>query len=215
MKLVKWLMPLVALLLLISCLGPSNKDTSSSGSGSEIVGNVDSSRARIAMGREAVEGADIYLLRYDHESNGFDARRTTSNDDGFFRIDSTVTENGVGLWILEAKKDSTSLAAIVDVTGDGEQIDMGSIVIKKSASLNVTINTDLGADIEYVVYLLGTRIRVDGDKDKLNFSMEGIPTGIKHRVRLKVNKPVSLPPITKEVTLPAGGSANIVFEAMN
>ncbi len=93
MRLLKYIMSILMLIVMVSCFGGS--DTSSNGSGSEIVGNVDSSGTRITLGdsRIAVEGAEIYLFKSDYKSKSVEAAIDSTDKNGNFVIDSTVTED--------------------------------------------------------------------------------------------------------------------------
>lgn len=217
MKLCKLLLLLIMLVMCFGCLGGGEQ--SSSGSGSEIVGDVDSGSARIVFNnnRTAVDNAKIYLFKSDYKADGSEDTVTTSISDGSFRIDSTVTEDNIGLWLLEATTPEYSLLALCNVKGDGEQIDLGTIKITEKASLSVTIKTDIPTDteIDYSLYVLGTRIYADGDGDSLVFKVDDIPTGpygFKHTLMLEVRKPFPTPLILKEDIVLIPGSNKFEFE---
>lgn len=196
MKLCRLLLPLLALLILVSCFGGGDTSENNTGSGSEIVGTVDSGSARVVLGesRLAVEGAEIYLFKSNYKSLGGETAKVTTKSDGSFRIDSSETEDNIGMWYLEATTPEYSLLSYCDVKGDGEEINLKTIKIAEKASLSVTIKTDFPdtTDIDYTLYLEGTRLKADGDGNALVFSLDGIPTGppgFMHTLVLEVRDP--------------------------
>ncbi len=214
MRLLKYFVLLMFVIFMVSCEG--GDETSSNGSGSEIVGDVDSGSTRITFSnsRLAVDGAKIYLFKSDYKSIGDESSIVETDPSGNFVIDSTVTEDNIGKWILEASTPEKSLVAICNVKGDGMPIELHTLEIQKKAKLDITIKTNLPGLIEYTVYILGTRNSFSSTKGELNILMPDIPTGLEHRIMLEVTKPIPLT-FYKDTTLNPGATCSMLFNANN
>ncbi len=180
---------LMLLLLLLNSLWmwgcySSSGDSAEGGSGSEIVGDVayeDGDSTGRAFGPPVVDGK-VFIFKTDYEAN-------TSIDYEDYIPDDRTNTNGdfdlglrdPGKYLIEANDNyGKAAASYVTVSGDGDPITVSTMVVKRTASLNYTINTTLSIDaldFYYTVYILGTRVYSKGDESNLNFTLGNIPYG--------------------------------------
>lgn len=179
----KLLLLLLASLVIWGCFSSSTSD--SGGSGSEIVGDVayeDGDSTGRAVGPPVVNGK-IFIFKTDYKAN-------TSIDYDDYIPETTTDYNGnfgfgpkyPGTYLIEANDNyGKAVTRRVTVTGDGDTVDAHTMIVKRTSSLNYTINTSLsisGLDFSYVVYILGTRIYAKGDENNLvDATLENIPYG--------------------------------------
>ncbi len=193
------LLLLILLLTLVGCFGGGgNEQAKNDGSGSEIVGVVQTSEEPVAT-RSATENqneeinAEIFLFNIDYMASGSERATVYTDKDGNF----TIANAEPGRYFLEAYKETSSKiesrVRSVEVDGSGDQINLGSIPIVKPASVNITIGTSLlnNTSIEYKVYVLGTRNVGSGNEDNLSITLENIPVGEELEFKLVVSKPRS------------------------
>ncbi len=181
-----------ALFCTVACGG--GQQTSNSGSGSEVVGVVQTDEeqsTRIASrGTFPADNAFIFLFKTGYSANGFESPIEFTNSDGSFSIKDVEP----GEWFLEAFDSSStgnkSRISLVRVSGNGKKIDLDTINIVEPASVRCKIKTDLPVNLKYSIYLLGTRIYGHGDQDSLNLTLSNIPVGVQHTVQLKVTDPI-------------------------
>ncbi len=200
---------LILMCALMMFCGCDSEQSSNEGSGSEIVGTVDSGDGSRVV-RKAVDAADIYIFSVDYKANGNERVATYSLDNGSF----SIADVDPGTWIVEASTGKKSLVKSCIVKGDGKKVDLKSMHIEKPASLSVSINTDipLGVPIKYTLYVLGTRVKASGNRDELKFDIPNIPTGIEHNLLLKITEPLlPVSEFRQKITLPAGANVNTSF----
>ncbi len=209
-------------LLLLSC-GGGSQQAKNEGSGSEIVGVTETTSAEstrhASRGTISVDTAMIFLIPFDHEADGsfVENMRTRSNADGSFAIDYAEP----GRYILEAV-DSTatgykSRVTAVSVTGDGERIDVGILDLKVPGSVkcHVTIPSWISklGSVKYELFVLGTRIKSEGDENSITVNLSNIPLGTPLTLKAVMKEPISVS-ATKEIsTIISGNSVDVNIDA--
>ncbi len=208
------LLLLILLLTLVGCFGGGgNQQAKNDGSGSEIVGVVQTSEEPVASrGTVNVPNAEIFLFNIDYMASGSERPEVYTDENGNF----TIPNAEPGRYLLEAYKETSSKiesrVRYVEVDGSGDLKDLKSIPIVKPASVNITIATNFqdGVAIEYKIYVLGTRNVGTGDEDNLNVTLRNIPVGEELELKLVVTKPIKCE-YTKHATVSSGLPQNIDF----
>jgi hypothetical protein len=116
------------------------------------------------------------------------APKVYTDTDGRFRVSGL----SAGSYIVEiTDSKGTGVAREVDVPKDSV-VDIGTLLCRKTAAVVMHIDIGLPGDILYYAGLRGTRIRVRGTQNDIDLVVDDIPTGIKHTVSIKVEKPAAL-----------------------
>lgn len=183
----KWILLILLTLISIGCFSSDNDSASNDGgSGSEIVGDVsyedgDSLERQIVLGDPVIKG-NIFIFKSSYEADtdikpiDYTPKTTTDNYGNF-----SINDVALGTYIIEANdKHGKAVTRKVRVLENEKIYSADSLVVKKTSSLNFTINTSLqldGLNVSYVVYILGTRNYSKGDETKLSFTLNDIPYG--------------------------------------
>lgn len=187
MKKLLLLVLLLAVVSLFSCFS-SGTASNDGGSGSEIVGTVetDTTVARV-LGWPVIDGK-IFIFSSTYEANtsipSVDYEpRTLTDSNGVFRIDSVK----IGTYIIEANNnEGKAVTNYLTITTNDDTYDAGLFTVKKVSSLACSVNTSLpiSEPFTYVVFILGTRIYAKGDNTTLSLVLGDIPYGT-YTVRFK------------------------------
>lgn len=200
---------LFALLTLLGC-GGGGEQAKNDGSGSEIVGVVQTDTdSRMARATNPVPDAALFLFNSSYLAVGGENAETYSEIDGRFSIPNTPSDH----YFLEAFDNSTGVAKSrikkVIVTGEEDVVDVGEMNLELPATVKCRIKLpaelQLLGSVKYSIYVVGTRVHSTGDENNITVDLANIPTGERLTVRAVLHEPVPLS-ASQEVDLSPGMS---------
>ena len=213
--------------VLIGCFSSGPETADSGGSGSEIVGEARYAEDDSASGQPKaryhassyggaglpVVGGSIFVFKENFQAvpSASYIPDATTDANGYFSIGSVSP----GKYILEANDGKgKAVAARFTVSGDGKQVDVGTLVALEEAKLRYTINTGLSAgdEISYRIYMLGTRISAQGDGNNLTMDLGSIPTGISYSVKAELLKPIAVSKTFTNISFSPGAVLERTFD---
>lgn len=113
--------------------------------------------------------------------------RVHTDSTGAFRIADVPR----GTLVLEVNDGSgMGIARKVVVDRDSTVIDVGTVVVKKTAALKLSIDTDIPGELLCYVGVKGTRLVSKVTDKGVDIRLGDIPTGVGHAVQITAVKPV-------------------------
>ena len=198
------LVPLLALvfgLTFAGCFSTGPEEQASGGSGGEIVGTAQhedttqGSPKRLASARSA-SGLPVVLGSVFAYPKSFlpDTSAATiailpkvyTDSTGAFR----VTGVGAGTYVLEVNDGSgKGVAKNVNIPADSTVVDVGTVVVKQTGAIQLSVQFSAPGSPLYYVSLKGTRLVARGTSAGIELTIDDIPSGVEHTVNVRVYSP--------------------------
>lgn len=193
-------LPLAVLFLSTCTVVTSNEDSSTGGTGSEVVGVVeypDSSATAKRLNGERVRfvpliDGGVFINPRDYlaePGHGGEKSKTTTESDGSFRIENVVS----GDHLLYVRDNSgNAVAYAFTARGDEqERINLGTLYAKKTAGVSIQYTGNIPGDVLFYIDVKGTGIQMSCSNRNLTVTLGSIPTGIDHTITVRLKKPVN------------------------
>lgn len=186
----------LAAITFCTALAP-NETSSIGGTGSEVVGVVESpdssGTAKVKIGASPsipVIGGAVFINPRTYLAPTDQAQEksiTTTRNDGSFSIKNVQPGNHL-LYVRDNA--GNAVAALVSVSPDEEVVDLGKLTVRKTAGVSIAYNGTIPGDVLFYLDVRGTGLQLKCTSRDLDVTLDKIPTGIEHVISIRILKPI-------------------------
>lgn len=181
-----------------------SQQTSSGGTGSEIVGTAANDSSVMQKRAFAKASAAPFFIPV-RAGNVFCFQRSFVPDTNWARsaaLPRTLTDSAGGFIINDAPPGEVMVEVndgngngIVDtlsVLMDSTRYSLGTLFIKKNSAISIQAQTQLPGSVRFYIGVKGTHLIVRGSQTGMDILLNNVPSGIPHTVCIRVYEPVYL-----------------------
>jgi hypothetical protein len=185
--------------LLCTMMEP-NDSSSIGGTGSEVVGVVkypdSTGAAKVKFGAlpafMPVENGSVFINFSNYladTSKGTEVSATTTGADGFFKISNVLPGEHI---VYVRDNGGNAVSATVNVPAESTTIDLGTLVVRKTAGVAIQYNGTAPGDVLFFIDVRGTGLQLRCTSRDLKVTLDKIPTGadVKYTITIRMFKPV-------------------------